>query len=433
MAETTTQDTKQAGRRDTLLTQIVLGIVVGVVLGGQFPTVGEGVAFLGDLFLQALKMIVVPLVVLSIISGITGLGDVRKLGRIGRRTIVYYLLTTSISVSIGILLVVLIQPGRGIDTSMEQLPDTILSKAADAGVGQALRDMVAGLIPANIIQAAAETQVLPLILFSLFFGGILTTLGKQAEPTIDLLNTLNEVIMRMVMVIMRFAPLGIGALVAGRLGKAGGFIGFWPELQAIAAYAFTVVLGLLLHGFVVLPLILWLFAKRSPAKYIRALSEALLTAFSTASSSATFPLTYRCTTDRAGVSPRTASFVLPLGATVNMDGTALYEAVAAIFIAEAHGIPLSGPQYLIIFLTATLAAIGAAGIPEAGLVTMIIVLKAVGLPVEGIALILTIDWFLDRCRTTINVWGDAVGAAVIDRLEQEDGAPAEAETAGPVD
>jgi solute carrier family 1 (high affinity glutamate transporter) protein 1 len=203
-------------------------------------------------------------------------------------------------------------------------------------------------------------------------------------------------------------------------------VGFWPELQAIAAYAFTVIFGLLLHGFVALPLVLWLFAKRSPAKCIRALSEALLTAFSTASSSATFPLTYRCTTERATVSPRTASFVLPLGATVNMDGTALYDSVAAIFIAEAHGIPLSAPQYLIIFLTATLAAIGAAGIPEAGLVTMIIVLKAVGLPVEGIALILTIDWFLDRCRTTINVWSDAVGVGVIDRLEQGDGAPAEA-------
>ena len=213
------------------------------------------------------------------------------------------------------------------------------------------------------------------------------------------------------------APVGIGALIAGRLGQAGGFVGFMPELLRVSKYAFTVILGLVIHGAIVLPLILYWFGKRAPIPYIVNMGAALTTAFSTASSSATLPVTIECTTEKNGISERTASFVLPLGATVNMDGTALYEAVAAVFIAQIYGIELGFIQMVVIFFTATLAAIGAAGIPEAGLVTMVIVLRAVNLPVEGISVLLVIDWFLDRCRTTINIWGDAVGAAVIDHLE----------------
>lgn len=410
---------RPGGGRDTLMWQIVAGILIGLAGGGAVPAAGQAVAFLGDLFLQALKMIVVPLVVLSILVGITGLGDVRRLGRIGWRTMAYYLATTGLAVLTGIVLVVLIRPGVGVDLSGAKATESILAKAA-ASPADALREMVVGLVPANIIQAAAETEVLPLIVFSLFFGAVLTTFGAQAEPAVKLIGILNDAVMRMVLVIMRFAPVGIGCLVAGRLGKAGGFAGFLPELKALGAYAVTVIVGLVIHGAGTLPLLLGLLGKVSPARYARALSDALLTAFSTASSSATLPLTYECAVVKARVSPRTCGFVLPLGATVNMDGTALYEAVAAIFIAEAYGVPLAGPQYAIIFLTATLAAIGAAGIPEAGLVTMIIVLKAVGLPIEGIGLILAIDWFLDRCRTTINVWGDAVGCAIIDRYENAD-------------
>ena len=223
--------------------------------------------------------------------------------------------------------------------------------------------------------------------------------------------------MKIVHLLMLTAPVGIGALIAGRLGDAGGFSGFGPELIRLGKYSATVIIGLSIHGMFVLPLILRFFGQQNVRRYTLNTAPALTTAFSTASSAATIPLTMECVTSGSGVSKRTASFVLPLGATINMDGTALYEAVAAIFIAQIYGIDLSSVQMVVIFLTATLAAIGAAGIPEAGLVTMVIVLRTVGLPLEGIGMILAIDWFLDRCRTTVNVWGDAVGAAVVDHLD----------------
>jgi solute carrier family 1 (high affinity glutamate transporter) protein 1 len=219
--------------------------------------------------------------------------------------------------------------------------------------------------------------------------------------------------MRIVHLIMYFAPLGIFGLIAGKLGSVGGGQAFLFELSKLGKYASTVIIGLLIHGIFVLPLFLLILARKNPLSYFLNMSSALTTAFSTASSSATLPLTMECVERKNLISQRASSFVLPLGATINMDGTALYEAVAAIFIAQSFGIHLGPGQQIIIFFTATLAAIGAAGIPEAGLVTMILVLQSVNLPLEGIGMILTIDWFLDRCRTTVNVWGDSVGAAVI--------------------
>lgn len=270
-------------------------------------------------------------------------------------------------------------------------------------------------------------NVLPLIVFALLFGAVLSTLGERGAIAVDLFRSLNDAIMRLVHWVMTVAPIGIFGLVAGRIGNAGGFAGFLPELIAVGKYSFTVVLGLAIHGIVTLPLILWLVGRRNPVQYVRGVAAALLNAFSTASSSATLPLTMEGVEEENGISNRTASFVLPLGATINMDGTALYEAVAAMFIAQVYGIELGPIQQLVIFLTATLAAIGAAGIPEAGLVTMVIVLRAVGLPIEGITLILTVDWLLDRFRTTVNVWGDAVGAGVVETLEERAaGAKAEA-------
>jgi len=219
--------------------------------------------------------------------------------------------------------------------------------------------------------------------------------------------------------VIALAPVGIFALIAARMGASGGWAGFWPELVRLAWYASTVILGLIIHGLITLPLILLLFARRNVLRYVRNMLTALSTAFSTASSSATLPLTVECVEKKNGISNRVASFVLPLGATINMDGTALYEAVAAVFIAQVYGIALGPVEQVIVFLTATLASIGAAGIPEAGLVTMVMVLRAVDLPIEGISLLLVIDWFLDRCRTTVNVWGDAVGAAVVAQYEGE--------------
>ncbi|HKI60639.1 MAG TPA: dicarboxylate/amino acid:cation symporter, partial [Mariprofundaceae bacterium] len=242
----------------------------------------------------------------------------------------------------------------------------------------------------------------------------LTTLGESGKPVIGFFDGLNETMMKLVEWLMWLAPIGVFALIAARLGAAGGGEAFFAQLAGLAKYAMAVISGLLVHA-AFLSLLLMVLARRRMGEYLGHLATALLTAFSTASSSATMPLTLEATKN-AEVPESARRFVIPLGATINMDGTALYEAVAVLFIAQAMGVDLSLGQQLLVLVTATMAAIGAAGIPEAGLVTMVIVLEAVGLPLEGIGLILAIDWFLDRCRTTVNVFGDAVGAAVVGRL-----------------
>ena len=401
-----------------LLFAILIGITFGIIIGGTIPEIGRSIQFLGELFLKALFVMVVPLVISSMIVGVSSLGDIRQLGPLGTRTVLFFMVTTGIAVIIGLLLVLAIhpgEPGNGIDSSnlsnvskqLEDKPSTISSL---------LHTILTSLIPKNLFSAMVNVEVLPLIIFSLVFGGVLTTIGENGQIVIRFFEGVNEAIMAMVHFLMWTAPIGIGALIAGRLGEAGGFSGFWPQLVSLGAYAATVIIALLIHALFILPLILHFIGKQSIPSYARNLSTALTTAFSTSSSSATLPLTMKAVIDEHGISSRTARFVLPLGATVNMNGTALYEAVAAGFIAQSYGIELSFAQTVIVVLTATLAGVGAAGIPEAGLVTMVIVLKAVNLPIEGIALILAIDWFLDRCRTTVNVWGDAVGAAVIDEL-----------------
>ena len=391
-----------------ILVGIIVGIVaafVGVALFGESMTMFE---WMGDLFLRALKMIIVPLIMASMIVGITGLGDVRRLGRIGGMTVLYYGVTTGLAVALGILLVNVMRPGVGIDLVAGATPDVVAGKES---LGFA--DIVLSFVSDNIFKAMAEMDILPVIVFSLVLGAILTTLGRDGQPVIAFFHGLNEAIMKMVHLIMLFAPLGVFGLVAARFGEAGDL---GTLIGGLGKYMATVLIGLAIHGLVVLPLILWLFGRRNPFRYLANMATPLLTAFSTASSSATLPLTIEATEEKNKVSRQSAYFVLPLGATVNMDGTALYESVAAIFIAQALGIELTFTQQVMVFLTATLAAIGAAGIPQAGLVTMVIVLRAVGLPLEGIGLILAVDWLLDRFRTTVNVWGDACGAGVIDRM-----------------
>ena len=283
-----------------------------------------------------------------------------------------------------------------------------------------------GMIPSNVFKAMVRTDILPLIFFSLLIGGALSMLGDIGRPVIAVISGLNEAVMKLVHWIMYVAPVGIFGLIAGRIGEAKGFAGFWPELVAVGKYSATVVLGLGVHGAIILPILLLLLGRRNPLNYFRGMATALLNAFSTASSSATLPLTMEGVENQNGVSRRTSSFVLPLGATINMDGTALYEAVAVMFIAQVYAINMDPAQQVVVVLTATLAAIGAAGIPEAGLVTMVIVLRAVDLPVEGITLILSIDWLLDRFRTTVNVWGDSIGAGVIEAYESRDSTEAPA-------
>jgi len=408
-----------------LLIGMLLGIVSGILLGGFAPSIGLSIAFIGDLFLQALFALVVPLVMSSMIVGIASLGDVRKLGSIGFRTVTFFMTTTGLAVIVGLILVVIIHPGTptepsNLESSQEHI-SSISERIEDkpTTLGDLLKSILTSLVPKNLFVAMAEMQILPLIVFALVFGGVLTTIGEKGTFVIRLFEGINEAMMAIVHLLMWVAPIGIGALLAGRLGEAGGFTGFWPQLASLGTYVGTVLLALAIHGLVTLPLALRFLGSRSVPSYAKAMSTPLMTAFSTSSSSATLPLTIESLIEEGKVSRRVVSFVVPLGATINMNGTALYEAVAAMFIAQTYGIEMGLGETIIVLLTATLSAIGAAGIPEAGLVTMVIVLKAVDLPIEGISLILVVDWFLDRCRTTVNVWGDSVCAAVIDRLESD--------------
>jgi len=402
-----------------LLIGMLTGIVGGIFLGGLIPSVGLQLQFIGELFLQGLFALVVPLVVSSMVVGITCLGDIRKLGPLGIRTVIFFMTTTGLAVLLGLILVILIHPGVPMETSQMEASPHMIDRVQDKPetLWDLFKNILTNLVPKNLFAAMAETQILPLIVFSLVFGGVLTTIGDKGLPVIRVFEGINEAMMAIVHLLMWIAPVGIGALIAGRLGEAGGFTGFWPQLASLGWYVITVLGALALHGLILLPLILQFIGKRSVPQYAKALSTPLITAFSTSSSSATLPMTLESLIEEAKVSRRVVSFVVPLGATINMNGTALYEAVAAMFIAQTYGIQMGVGETIIVLMTATLSAIGAAGIPEAGLVTMVIVLKAVDLPIEGISLILVVDWFLDRCRTTINVWGDAVGAAVVDRWE----------------
>ncbi len=392
-----------------LLIFIVIGVIAGIVSGWVWGPAMESVAWLGTLFLNALKMLIIPLIFAAVISGIAALGDVRKLGRIGGVTMGYFLVTTGVAVFIGLVMVNLIRPGAGLDLGNESaIPASVLGKE-ETGVS----DILLSLISPNIVASAAEMQLLPLIVFAILFGAALTTLGESGRQVINFFSGVNDAMMKLVIWLMYFSPIGIFALIAGRLGQAGGGEAFVAEIAAVGWHVLTVVSGLTIH-FVVLLAILFFIAGRG-LDYLVNMLRALFIAFGTASSVATLPMTMECVREN-GVDERAVRFVVPLGCTINMNGTALYEAAAAMFIAQAYGIELGLTAQVIVFITATLAAIGAAGIPEAGLVMLVIVLNAVGLPLEGIALLLAVDWFLDRFRTTVNVWGDAVGAAVIDRL-----------------
>ena len=389
-----------------LVIAIFIGGLAGIMCGWLFGPKMLAIAWIGDLFLDALKMMIIPLIVGAVISGVTSLGDIRKLGKVGGITLLYYASTTACAVLIGLIMVNVIQPGDGINYQTETISESISNRD-----NINLTELVRSLISPNIISAASNTQLLPIIVFCLLFGAALTTLGKNKTTIINFFDALNEAMMKLVIWIMVFAPLGVFCLVAGQFGKVGGGSVIKNELIAVGSYFFTVILGLTCH-FLLLFIILIVFSKQG-REYLFKLLRALLTAFGTASSSATLPLTMKCALE-AGIDKRSVKFVLPIGATINMDGTALYESVAVMFIAQTYGISMGMEQQVIIFITATLAAIGAAGIPQAGLVTMLIVLNAVNLPAEGIGLILAVDWLLDRFRTTVNVWGDSVGAAIVE-------------------
>ena len=392
-----------------LLYGVLIGAIAGIFCGWFFGTAMLSIAWIGTLFLDALKMMIVPLIIAAVITSITAIGDVRHLGRMGGFTVFYYLTTTGIAVFIGLVVVNIVKPGVSTATELFQtIPDEIVGKDATG-----IADIIGTLVTPNLVDAAANTQLLPIIVFCLIFGVALTTVGERGRSISAFFEGLNDVMMKLVIWLMYLSPVGIFALIAAKLGESGGGDAVLAEITKVGWYIFTIIFALFIH-FLFLSGVLVIIARRGK-NYLISMLRALVTAFGTASSTATLPLTMECAIE-AGVKKRVAKFVLPLGATVNMDGTALYESVAVMFIAQAYGYDMSFYQQTIIFITATLAAIGAAGIPQAGLVTMALVLTAVNLPLEGVGLILAVDWFLDRIRTAINVWGDSVGAAVVEKF-----------------
>ncbi|RLA34317.1 MAG: dicarboxylate/amino acid:cation symporter, partial [Gammaproteobacteria bacterium] len=350
-----------------LLIFIIIGVIAGLLVGWYWGAAATGVAWLGKLFLNTLSMLVIPLLVSAVITGVTSLGDVRQLGRLSGITISYYLITVAIAVLIGLIMVNIIQPGVGVSTVGLAQPDELLIAAQEKGIGDILLSMVAP----NLIAAAAETNLLPLILWSVAFGIALASIGDKGKPAARFFESLNEGMMLLVSWVMYFAPIGVFGLIAGMFGAAGSAQAFMEKIAAVGLHVVTVLSGLTIH-FIILILIM-LFVARQPISYFVGMLRAIVTAFATASSTATLPITIQCAKE-SNIDERARRFVLPLGSTVNMDGTALYEAAAAMFIAQAYNLQLDLGQQAIIFISATLAAIGAAGIPQAGLVTMIIVL-----------------------------------------------------------
>ena len=397
--------------------QILIGLVAGAAAGWLL---GDGVmhfAFIGSLFLNALKMIIVPLIATSIITGIAAVGATGQVGRLGSKTFTYYMSTSFLSILTGLVLVNLLKPGVGAQLGLSERPDKLSDSLQRFGdtPWEAVQRLLLDLIPSNPVKAMAEGNILQVIFFCLLFGYFITRLpqGPRQQLT-DFFNAAFEAMMKLTHFIISFAPLGIFALVAKTVAQTG-----LDAFAGLGLYALTVILGLLIHAGINLPALLYFFGKTDPRAHLRAMAPALLTAFSTSSSSATLPLTMKSLEERAGVSNRVTSFVTPLGATVNMDGTALYECVAAMFIAQAYGVTLGFAEQFLVVLTALLASIGAAGIPMAGLVMISVILSAVGLPLEGVGLILAVDRILDMCRTTVNVWSDATGAKLIASSEDE--------------
>tara|TARA_R110001606_G_scaffold8020_3_gene35241 strand:- start:26143 stop:27465 length:1323 start_codon:yes stop_codon:yes gene_type:complete len=404
---------------------MLLGGLAGAVTSEGSQLFGvpvlPGYDLIGTLFINALKMVVIPLITTAIMSGLMNVGEGRNLGRMGMKTVLFYMGTSLMAILIGLLVVNLIAPGiidgqpaRDLLGLSADTQDTLQS-IEGRGAGDFTQILVQ-MLPPNLFQAAAQGQMLGLIVFSLMFGYFLRTLG--GEPGAALRNTIEgiyQVTLSITMLIIRFAPLGVFGLIAATVSRTG-----LDALEPLALFFITVLLALGLHMFGTMMLLIRVLGRRSPLRHLQAMTPALLTAFSSSSSAATLPLTMECVQKRSGVSKRTSSFVLPLGATVNMDGTALYECVAALFIAQAYGLDLSLTTQFIIVLTALITSIGVAAIPAASLVAITVILGVIGLPAEAIGLILVTDRVLDMCRTAANVWGDSVCAVLLARSEGEE-------------
>lgn len=406
-----------------ILIALLLAVLVGIAADASTTLFGLSLDalfdFVGTLFLNALKMLIVPLIMSSIIVGMMEIQP-DTLGRLGYKTLLYYAASSLAAILIGLMVVNALEPGIADGEPVRELvglsvdTDDVVQRVEGKGTGD-LAEVFIRMIPANIVSAAAEGKMLGLIFFSLLFGFFVSRVkGAPGRTMKNFWNGLLDVMMQMTEWVMLFAPVGVFALVANVL-MASGLDAFKP----LAVFFATVLIALVLHLLVVMPSVLKFIARVDPAAHFRAMMPALLTAFSTSSSSATLPITIDCVEKRAGVSNRVSGFTLPLGATVNMDGTALYECVAAMFIAQAYGLSLDFTTQFTIVLIALLTSIGVAGIPSASLVAITIILAAIGLPAEAIGLILVVDRVLDMCRTAVNVFSDSVAAVTIARLEGE--------------
>jgi Na+/H+-dicarboxylate symporter len=402
-----------------LPTKIAIGMVIGVLLGA---VVGESITVIqpiGDLFLRLIRMVVVPLVFASLLVGTATVGDPKKLGRIGGRTMAYYLCTTAIAITIGLLIANVVQPGAGMDPIVQ---DRLL---ADFGTGAessvetmrarpSVTDTLLDIVPQNPIEALATANMLQIIFFAVMFGVALTLVpnAENKAAVLSFFEGVSDAMIKLVHVIMLIAPVGVLALMAVAVGQFG-----LDVLRVLMLYAACVVAGLLIHMSLVYTVAVRVFAKISPRRFFAAIRPAQLVAFSTSSSGAALPVTMDRVTKGLGVPEQVSSFVLPLGATINMDGTALYQGVATVFIAQVYGVELGLSGQLTIVLMATLASIGAAAVPGVGIITLAMVLEQLGLPLDGIALILGVDRVLDMLRTATNVTGDASAAVIVAAAE----------------
>lgn len=401
--------------QSSLTLRIVVGLVLGLGLGsllnaGSLPAgieafVVDGVLEVGgQIFLASLKLLVVPLVLVSLVCGTASVQDITKLGRVGGKTLALYLATTAAAVSLALTAAAIIQPGAG----FELTTDLVYT----ASEPPTLVETLVGLFPTNPIRAMADANMLQIIVFAVLFGLAMATSGERGQRVLGFFEDLNEVIMRLVMILMRFAPYGVFCLIAKVFAKQG-----FDAFGNLAWYFGTVLGVLLLHAFVTYPTILAVVGHLDPLRFYRKMRAPIALAFSTASSGATLPVTLRTVRERLGVDNQIASFTVPLGATINMDGTAIMQGVATGFIAQAYGIDLGWSDYLLVVLTATLASIGTAGVPGVGLIMLAMVLRQVNLPVEGIGYVLAVDRLLDMVRTAVNVSGDSAVTCIVAKSE----------------
>jgi len=404
----------------TLTTKIFMGLISGIVLGlilypmREVPFVENYVVgfFLklgGSVFINAIKMLVVPLVFVSLTVGSSAMGDIKKLGRIGGKTLGFYLFTTAIAIIIALTLANIVNPGAGLS------PDSIEKTSKTIKTSKPFVDVLIDIVPSNPIASMARGNMLQIIFFALLTGMGLTVLGDKVAKVKDLFNEANDLILEMLNLIMKVAPFGVFCLIAKTFSSLG-YIAMIPLLK----YMLTVIGALFIHGLLTYQGLLVAIVKMNPLVFLKKFLPAISVAFSTSSSGATIPVTLETIQDEFGVSKSISSFTIPLGATVNMDGTAIMQGVAVVFIAAVYGVDLTMGDYVAVILTATLASIGTAGVPGVGLIMLSMVLTQVGLPIEGIALIMGVDRILDMTRTAINITGDAVCTLIIAKTEGEE-------------